>query len=145
MVADELCLLGESQPVYDEFGIILLLVLAFKYRYDLLPVDMGITDPDSFVLRLTEQGSISRSLSDLAEPESQHLGSWISALFNAEGLSDELFSSCSPQEFYLLVATLFNQSLAACEAGKLEAEAMKAGFDCRSNTPSLSGELLMRE
>lgn len=123
---------GESQPVYDEFGIILLLVLAFKYRYDLLPVDLGITDPDSFVLRLMERGSISQTLGELGEAQSRHLGSWISALFNAEGLSDELFSSCSPQEFYLLVATLFSQSVAACEAGKLDVDAMKAGFDCRS-------------
>lgn len=74
---------------------------------------------------------MSRSLLDLSEAESRHLGSWISALFNAEALSDELFSSCSPQDFYLLVATLFSQSLTACEAGKLDVDTMKGGFDCK--------------
>ena len=75
---------------------------------------------------------MSRSLGDLTQAQSRHLGSWISALFNAEALSDELFSSCSPQEFYLLVATLFSQSLAACETGKLDVDTMKGGFDCEA-------------
>ncbi|PGH22909.1 hypothetical protein AJ80_02958 [Polytolypa hystricis UAMH7299] len=120
---------SESQPVYDEFGSILLLVLAFKYKYDLSPHDLGISNPDSFVLRLLERGSSSQRLEDLSEKQTQNLGAWITALFIAEGISDESMSSCSPQEFYLLVATLFSQSLAACEAGKLEFETLKGGFE----------------
>lgn len=123
---------GESQPVYDEFGSILLLVLAFKHKYVLSHHDLGISNSDSFVLRLLQHGSSSQRLEDLDEKQKNNLGAWIAALFIAEGISDESMSSCSPQEFYFLVATLFSQSLAACETGKLEFETLKGGFECRS-------------
>ncbi|PGH16396.1 hypothetical protein AJ79_01727 [Helicocarpus griseus UAMH5409] len=125
---------GESQPVYDEFGSILLLVLAFKHKYGLSHHDLGISNPDSFVLRLLQHGSSSRRLEDLDEKQKNNLGAWITALFIAEGISDESMSSCSPQEFYFLVATLFSQSLAACETGKLEFETLKGGFELMALT-----------
>ncbi|KKK24100.1 mediator of RNA polymerase II transcription subunit 5 [Aspergillus rambellii] len=120
---------GESQPVYDEFGSILLLVLTFKYRYDLRPFDLGITSENSFVLRLIERGSCCQKLDELNEKQNKNLGEWIAALFIAEGISEETMSACSPQEFYMLVSTLFNQSLGACEAGKLEFDTLKGGFE----------------
>lgn len=130
---------GESQPVYDEFGSILLLVLTFKYRYDLRPYDLGISSNDSFVLKLLDCGSSSQNLDDLSEKQNRNLGAWITALFIAEGISEETMSSCSPQEFYLLVTTLFNQSLTACEAGKLEFDTLKGGFECKAFILSLRG------
>lgn len=122
---------GENQPVYDEFGGVLLLVLAFKYRYDLSPSDLGISNNDSFVLRLLDRGSYSQKLNELSEKQSKDLGIWIAALFNSEGLGEETMSACSPQEFYMLVATLFDQSLGACESGRLEFETLKGGFECK--------------
>ncbi|KAI9369120.1 mediator of RNA polymerase II transcription subunit 5 [Aspergillus egyptiacus] len=120
---------GESQPVYDEFGSILLLVLTFKYRYDLRPFDLGITSGNSFILRLIERGSSSQKLEELSEKQHKNLGDWLGALFVAEGISEETMSGCSPQEFYLLVSTLFSQSLEACEAGRLEFDTLKGGFE----------------
>ncbi|KAL4819066.1 mediator of RNA polymerase II transcription subunit 5 [Aspergillus spinulosporus] len=120
---------GESQPVYDEFGSILLLVLTFKYRYDLRPWDLGITSNDSFIIKLIERGSCSQKLNELTEKQNKNLGEWIAALFIAEGISEETMSACSPQEFYMLVSTLFSQSLGACEAGKLEFDTLKGGFE----------------
>ncbi|KAJ5095275.1 hypothetical protein N7532_007566 [Penicillium argentinense] len=104
---------GENQLVYDEFGSILLLVLAFKYRYDLSASDIGISSSDSFLLKLFDRGSFSQNLSDLNEKQNKDVGAWIAALFIAEGINEETMSSCSPQEFYMLVATLFDQSLGA--------------------------------
>lgn len=120
---------GENQPVYDEFGSILLLILNFKYRYDLKPYELGISSDDSFVLKLLDRGSCSQKLEDLTEKQNKDLGAWIGALFIAEGISEETMSTCSPQEFYLLVTTLFSQSLGACEAGKLEFDTLKGGFE----------------
>ncbi|KAL4740357.1 mediator of RNA polymerase II transcription subunit 5 [Aspergillus similis] len=120
---------GESQPVYDEFGSILLLVLTFKYRYDLRPWDLGITSNNSFIIKLIERGSSSLKLDELTEKQNKNLGEWIAALFIAEGISEETMSACSPQEFYMLVSTLFSQSLGACEAGKLEFDTLKGGFE----------------
>lgn len=122
--------IGESQPVYDEFGSILLLVMAFKYRYDLSQYDLGVTASNSFVLKLFERGSTSMKLAGLDAKQNKSIGDWISALFMSEGISEETWSSCSPQEFYLLVATLFSQTLGACEMGMLELDTMKGGFEC---------------
>lgn len=121
---------GENQPVYDEFGSILLLVLAFKHRYDLKPSDLGISSRDSFLLKLLDRGSCSQKLNELSDKQSKDLGAWIAALFIAEGISEETMSTCSPQEFYMLVATLFDQSLGACESGKLDFDTLKGGFEC---------------
>lgn len=122
---------GESQPVYDEFGSILLLVLTAKHRFGLDSTELGISDAESFVLRLLDQGATAKNLDELDDTAKKHLGSWITALFISEGLSDELTSSCSPQDFYLLVPTLFSQSIAACNAGKLTLDALRSGFECK--------------
>lgn len=116
--------------MYDEFGSILLLVMAFKYRYDLSQYDLGVTASSSFVLKLFERGSTSMKLTGLDAKQNKSVGDWISALFMSEGISEETWSSCSPQEFYLLVATLFSQTLGACEMGMLELDTMKGGFEC---------------
>ncbi|KAL4937955.1 hypothetical protein BDV06DRAFT_64670 [Aspergillus oleicola] len=120
---------GESQPVYDEFGSILLLILIFKYRYDLRPFDLGVTSGNSFIIKLLERGSSSQKLDELSEKQNKNIEDWIAALFIAEEISEETMSSCSPQEFYMLVSTLFAQSLGACEAGKLEFDTLKGGFE----------------
>jgi mediator of RNA polymerase II transcription subunit 5 len=43
---------GEYQLVYEESGLILLLVLSFTHRYGLSVVDLGIRTLDSFVAKL---------------------------------------------------------------------------------------------
>ena len=123
---------GESQPVYDEFGSILLLVMTFKYRLSLSIIELGLGNPLSFIRRLCEQDCNDEDLSALDETTQNHLGEWIHALFSAEVLRDELTSSCSPHEFYRLVPTLLNQSVMACESGKLSLETLKSGLDCES-------------
>ncbi|MCJ1283854.1 mediator complex subunit [Xylographa opegraphella] len=120
---------GEHQPVYDEFGSILLLVLVFRQHFNLPDSELGISYADSFILKYIRRGCISRDPSELSDKEKMHLGGWIKGLFETEGISDELISTCGPQEFYLLVATLFDQSLKACEAGVLGLETLKGGFE----------------
>jgi mediator of RNA polymerase II transcription subunit 5 len=124
---------GEYQPVYEEFGCILLLVLAFVYRYDLSTVDLGLHANDSFVAKLLVRGALSKSMDELSEQERGHLDGWIRGLFNAEGggLGDETMSACPPQEFYLLVPTLFSQIVLACSTGHLNDEGLKGGLECK--------------
>ena len=123
---------NEYQPVYEEFGSILLLLLAFAYRYGLTPSDMGIRSRNSFVAKLLSRGHLSRSLDELTEQENNHLGVWIHGLFDTEagGLGDELMSSCPPQDFYLLVPTLFHNISLAFTAGALSEETLKGGLEC---------------
>lgn len=133
---------SENQPVYDEFGSVLLLVLAFKYRYDLSASDLGITSNNSFLLNVLDRGFCSQKLGELSEKQNTDLGGWIGALFIAEGINEETMASCSPQEFYLLVATLFDQSLGACESGKMDFDTLKGGLECKITTTASSPTML---
>jgi mediator of RNA polymerase II transcription subunit 5 len=123
---------GEYQPVYDEFGAILVLVMAFVYRYDLTISDIGITH-DSFVAQLIERGNHSMSPDEMTEEQSKHLGSWLKGLYDSgnEGLSNDVFASCRPQDFYLMVPTLFKQTVMACSVGILSFESVKGGLECK--------------
>lgn len=120
---------GEYQPVYEEFGAILLLVLSFRNRYGLSTVDLGIRSPDSFVAKLISQGHLSRALEDLTDQESAHLDGWIRGLFDSGGLGDELMSSCPPHDFYLLVPTLFHHIVLVCATKHLSDEGLKGGLE----------------
>ena len=120
---------GEYQPVYEEFGLILLLVLSFTHRYGLTVVDLGIRTPDSFVAKLLNQGHLSRAMEELTEQEQNHLDGWIRGLFEVGTLGDELMSSCPPQDFYLLVPTLFHHIVLACSTKNLTDEGLKSGLE----------------
>ncbi|KYK56835.1 Mediator of RNA polymerase II transcription subunit 5 [Drechmeria coniospora] len=122
---------GEYQPIYEEFGAILLLVLAFSYRYGLTPADIGITSPESCVARILTRAHISRQADELTEQEKAHIGGWVHGLFDSEagGLGDDLMSSCPPQEFYLLVASVFQNIVVAYAHGHLSDESLKSGIE----------------
>ncbi|KAM0598471.1 hypothetical protein ACHAP1_002686 [Verticillium nonalfalfae] len=133
---------GEYQPVYEEFGSVLLLLLAFAYRYNLTASDIGARSPDSFVAKFLGQGHLSRSSEELSDLEKSHLGGWIHGLFDQEagGLTDDLISSCPPQEFYLLIPTLFQNVVTAFATGHLSEESLKGGVEYLVDTfllPSL--------
>lgn len=82
------------------------------------------------MLRYIKNASMARSPDDLTEHEDVLLRGWIRGLFEAEGINDDLMSMCSPNEFHLLVATLFDQSLKACHAELLAPETLESGFGC---------------
>ena len=123
-----LTVLGESQPLYDEFGGIFLLILVSKRRLSLSTSDIGIEN--GFIARYFDQEGCPRAVSDLSEESQKHLADWINALYVAEALTDELTSSCSPQEFYSLVPTLLQQSVNAQTKGRLTNDALKGGLEC---------------
>ncbi|PUU79277.1 mediator complex, subunit Med5 [Tuber borchii] len=123
---------GEYQPVYEEFGYILLLVLTLIHRYDIQVTDLtssSTPNTDSFIPQLLSKGSTSQRIENF-ESSDKHaqLGGWIREIFEGEGISDGLMSSCRPQDFYKLVPTLFMQSVMACERGVLDIDTLKEGF-----------------
>jgi mediator of RNA polymerase II transcription subunit 5 len=133
---------GEYQPVYEEFGSILLLVLSFTHRYNLTPIDLGLRSSSSFTSKLLNQGHLSRAMEPLSEQEQSHLDGWIRGLFDNDsgGLRDELMSACPPQDFYLLVPTLFHHIVLACSTNNLTDESLKGGLEYLVDTfllPSL--------
>ncbi|KAL1842691.1 hypothetical protein VTJ49DRAFT_4470 [Mycothermus thermophilus] len=122
---------GEYQPVFEEFGSILLLLLAIVYRYNLSAADLGIRSPTSFVGRLLNGGDLWKPQEELTEQENAHLSGWVLGLFNTEagGLGDDLMASCPPQDFYLLMPTLFHQIVVAMYTGHLTDEVLKGGLE----------------
>ncbi|KNG43997.1 Med5-domain-containing protein [Stemphylium lycopersici] len=132
---------GEYQPVYDEFGAILVLIMAFIYRYDLTYHDIGIGH-DTFIAKLLKRGHYSMLPDELSEEQGKHLGNWLKGLYDSdkEGLSNDVFASCRPQDFYLIVPTLFRQTVVACSTGVLSFESVKGGLEYLGETfllPSL--------
>ena len=129
---------GENHPVYDEFGSIFLLILITRHHFALQDHDLGVSYQGSFILKFLRSGHLSRDPAILSQHENQRLGDWIRGLYETEGISDELMSTCSPKDFHLLVATLFDQSLKACQAGKLGLDTLRGGFECESFESSSS-------
>lgn len=123
---------GEYQPIYEEFGSILLLILAFSYRYNLTAADMGIMSPDSSVAKILTSAHVSRERDDLSDQEKGHVTGWIKGLFSSDsgGLGDDLMSSCTPHDFHSLVATIFQNIVVAYAHGYLKDEALKGGIEC---------------
>lgn len=128
---------GEYQPVYDEFGAILVLIMAFVHRFDLTYFDMGIGH-ESFVAQLLERGHRSIPLDELTDEQGRQLGSWLRGLYDSdkEGLSNEVFASCRPQDFYLLAPTFFSQTVMACSAEVLSLDSVKGGLECKWRVPN---------
>lgn len=126
---------GEYQPVYEEFGSVLLLLLAFVYRYDLSPSELALRSPDSFIAKLLRKGQVSRPLDELSDQERSNLDGWIHGLFDNDGggLADELLSSCPPQNLYLLIPTLFHHIVLAFSTGHLTEESLKTGIECKQS------------
>jgi len=120
---------AEYQPVYEEFGSILLLLLAFLFRYDISPRHLGITSPNSFIWKIKTRDHVGQH----TEPGSHEHGQidrWLDALFvSKNGLGDDLLSSCPPQEFYMLMPNLLHAIVIGFS--KLDSlDSLKDGLEC---------------
>lgn len=126
---------SEFQPPYEEFACIFLFVLAAIHRYDLQAADLGLTQDDSFIVKMLHSVPQSLRLPDLSDEQNKQLGKWIGGLYATDehgettGIGDEVMSQCPPQAFYLLVPILFDQSVLACRSNALSIETMLGGLE----------------
>lgn len=121
---------GESQPIYEEFGSVLLLLLTVKFRLRLSNDDLGLTSKTAFVAQYISSGQAEAIASRQASGDQQkHLRDWIENLYFEEGLSDDVTTSCSPKEFYMMIPTLLHQSMTAFAMGKLSQNKLEQGLD----------------
>ena len=120
---------GESQPMYEEFGSVLLLILTFKFRLGLSDDEVGLTSHTGFIAKYLTSGQSERMLSQMTDGEKDNLSDWIHNLYESEGISDDVTSSCSAKDFYLMVPSLLHQSMTALATGKLSQERLEGGLD----------------
>lgn len=112
-----------------------------KARLRLPHSELGIRKKDGFLSEYMNNDDAEKDLGSLSEERMTHLGNWINALYLAEGLSDELFTNCSPHDFYILIPTLLRQSMTAYQQDKLTQDSLKAGLDCMSIVTARRGVL----
>lgn len=128
--------LGEHQPVYDEFGSVFLLLVTIAKRYELDSQDLGLEDDTSFLYSVLQVGPAARNINKLSSQQSEQFTRWIRDLFETHGIRDETMSSCPPQDFYLLVPSLFQQVIVAFSRGVLDGEALKSGIERKFKIPA---------
>jgi mediator of RNA polymerase II transcription subunit 5 len=122
---------AEYPPAYEEFSAIFLLVIVFIQRFEFSVVDIGIPR-DSFVARYLSEGNKAQTIESLSDEKKRQLSTWIKGLFNPDSITDEVLSSCLPQEFYMLVPTLFSQIVYNVQEKYLDLESLKVPLECRS-------------
>lgn len=106
--------------------------MAFMLRYELSHHDIGVAD-GTFVAQILEKGHRSMAPDEMTPDQERYLGNWLKGLYDAdkEGLSNDVFASCRPQDFYLIVPTLFSQTVLACSHGVFSFDAVKGGLECK--------------
>lgn len=134
---------GEIQRSFEVFGSLVLFLrfLCARYDVDLLQFDL---DAMSFSKQLACEYDRVLSLEKLPLQKQESFGGWVRALFDNDGISDDLLRSMSPQELYLLLPTLFSQSIEACHSGLLSGDTAKEGIEYFTQPfllPSVTGAL----
>ena len=120
---------GESQPTYEEFGSVLLLIMTVKFRLGLPNRDLGLSLTNGFTAQYLSSGQSERRLEQLTEGERHNLGEWVHNLYESEGISDDVTTNCSAKEFHLMVPTLLRQSMMALSRGNLRQEKLEGGLE----------------
>jgi hypothetical protein len=132
----------EHQPIYEQYNSILYLICFCVHRFGRRST---LDDPDGpgFVRTWLREFSKAKWLDMLSDEDSNAIGTWISALFDGDGISDDLVryvvtgigGNCRmspPYKWLLISTTLFSQSVSAYRQGVLQLQALKDGFECSS-------------
>jgi len=126
---------SELTPAYEEFGSILLFILAVMHRYDVDPTQLETINQDTFVPNVYRKMATSIPAHQLTDDQSKQLEKWVRGLYatddkgDTNGISDETMAGCPPQAFYALAPTLFEQSVQALKAGALDVKTLNGGLE----------------
>ncbi|KAG0052636.1 mediator complex subunit [Gryganskiella cystojenkinii] len=117
----------------EGLGEVLILVMTIVRRYELAGcLDLILGDKNGFCCQWLHRTSarIPTTAINSVTPEMQALmRRWILALFDSMGISDDLIQTSKPQMLLGIAPSIFEQSLAACQAGVLDLTTMSSGLD----------------
>ncbi|KAK9446463.1 mediator complex, subunit Med5 [Limtongia smithiae] len=119
------------QDNYTDFGVILLLICSFYYHFNLelsefSEQQLSVT---SFCRKYLTSNGTAHPIELLTPDLSDLLGGWIMGLYDTNGISDELMRSCTPMDYALLVPTIVQQSVEACNRNLLDIDTLKGGLE----------------
>jgi mediator of RNA polymerase II transcription subunit 5 len=126
---------GECQPPYEEFACVFLFVLAAIHRYGLKAADLGVTQDDSFIMKILRCVPQNLDYKDITEEQKKQLDKWIDGLYSTDengdtaGIGEDVMSHCPPQAFYMLVPVLFERSVLACNSNRLSIDTLRGGLE----------------
>ncbi|KAF9986115.1 mediator complex subunit [Mortierella antarctica] len=117
----------------EGFGIVLILIMSIIRRYDLARcLDSVLKEKHGFCylwLHRTSATIPAMSMSNMTPDMQSLMGRWITALFDSMGISDDLIQTSKPQILLEISPSIFEQSLAACQAGVIDATTLNSGLD----------------
>ncbi|KAK9386265.1 mediator complex, subunit Med5 [Lipomyces mesembrius] len=119
----------DFQDNYTDFGLILLLICSFYYHFQLDLGEIGSLNGNSFCMRYLMSSGVAHPIESLGQERSDLLGGWIMGLFDTNGISDDMIRSCSPMDYTLLVPTIVQQSVAACNRNFMDVDTLKGGLE----------------
>ncbi|KAI6782859.1 uncharacterized protein J7T54_002018 [Emericellopsis cladophorae] len=102
-----------------------------KPSISLCTKNLGLYSQGSAVRKIITQSHVGRPDAQLSAREKEHVNGWLLGLFDTEagGLGDDLMSSCPPQDFYCLAASLFRSIVIGYAHGYITDEALKSGVE----------------
>ncbi|PWN89161.1 Med5-domain-containing protein [Acaromyces ingoldii] len=83
---------------------------------------------DHFLSTFTRSSSAVWSLSSLDASEQNLISRWVTALYDSDGISDELIRDSSPQFLLRMAPTLLSQSVHACISGVIDMDTLRGGL-----------------
>ncbi|KAG0275256.1 mediator complex subunit [Linnemannia exigua] len=117
----------------EGFGDVLILIMTIIRRYELAEcLDSVLNEKQGFCylwLHHTSATIPTASMSSMTADMQGLMGRWITALFDSMGISDDLIQTSKPQMLLEISPSIFEQSLAACQAGVIDATTLNGGLD----------------
>ncbi|KAG0311540.1 mediator complex subunit [Linnemannia gamsii] len=117
----------------EGFGDVLILIMTIVRRYELAEcLDSVLKEKQGFCymwLHHTSATIPAASMSSMTADMQGLMGRWISALFDSMGISDDLIQTSKPQMLLEISPSIFEQSLAACQAGVIDTTTLNSGLD----------------
>ncbi|KAF9436448.1 mediator complex subunit [Entomortierella beljakovae] len=117
----------------EGFGNVLILIMTIIRRYDFAGcLDSILKEKQGFCyiwLHRTSATIPASSITSISPDMQALMGNWIAALFDSMGISDDLIQTSKPQMLLEISPSIFEQSLAACQAGVIDATTLNSGLD----------------
>ncbi len=115
--------LGHHGEESTTVGALILFAQLLRRRYQMQSVTQS-----RLLTEVLRSSAAAHPLKTLPKGAQELVDRWLTALFGSEGISDDLLRDSPPTTLLRLAPTLFQQSIAACQHGMLDLDALRSGL-----------------